>query len=94
MPLRINDTAPNFTAETELNRFLHTLEHKGGTSPAHRKPKIYYMTQASASPPSFVLFTDKVRRLHFSYERFLVNQLRKQFGFRGTPIFLKLRPHR
>ena len=78
----------------ELNRFLHTLELKGGTSPAHRKPKIYYMTQASASPPSFVLFTDKVRRLHFSYERFLVNQIRKQFGFKGTPIHLKLRPHR
>jgi GTP-binding protein len=78
----------------ELNRFLHTLDQRGGTSPAHRKPKIYYMTQASASPPSFVLFTDKVRRLHFSYERFLVNQLRKQFGFKGTPIHLKLRPHR
>ena len=78
----------------ELNRFLHTLDLKGGTSPAHRKPKIYYMTQAAASPPSFVLFTDKVRRLHFSYERFLVNQLRKQFGFKGTPIHLKLRPHR
>jgi GTP-binding protein len=78
----------------ELNRFLHTLDLKGGTSPAHRKPKIYYMTQASASPPSFVLFTDKVRRLHFSYERFLVNQLRKQFGFKGTPIHLKLRPHK
>ena len=78
----------------EINRFLHTLDLKGGTSPAHRKPKIYYMTQASSSPPSFVLFTDKVRRLHFSYERFLVNQLRKQFGFKGTPIHLKLRPHR
>jgi len=78
----------------ELNRFLHTLDQKGGTSPSHRKPKIYYMTQASASPPSFVLFTDKVRRLHFSYERFLVNQLRRQFGFKGTPILLKVRPHR
>jgi len=76
----------------ELNRFLHTLDWKGGTSPSHRKPKIYYMTQASASPPCFVLFTDKVCRLHFSYERFLVNQLRKQFGFKGTPIHLKLRP--
>jgi len=78
----------------ELNRFLQTLESKGGTSPAHRKPKIYYITQASTAPPSFVLFTDKVRRLHFSYERFLVNQLRKQFGFKGTPILMKLRPHR
>ncbi|MGH9783765.1 MAG: ribosome biogenesis GTPase Der, partial [Terriglobia bacterium] len=76
----------------ELNRFLHALDLKGGTSPAHRRPKIYYMTQAATSPPSFVLFTDKVRRLHFSYERFLVNQLRKQFGFQGTPILLKLRP--
>ena len=78
----------------ELNRFLQTLDSKGGTSPARRKPKIYYITQASTSPPSFVLFTDKVRRLHFSYERFLINQLRKQFGFKGTPILLKLRPHR
>ena len=78
----------------ELNRFLQTLDSKGGTSPARRKPKIYYITQASTSPPSFVLFTDKIRRLHFSYERFLVNQLRKQFGFKGTPILLKLRPHR
>jgi len=76
----------------ELNRFLHTLDLKGGTSPAGRLPKIYYMTQAATSPPSFVLFTNKVRRLHFSYERFLVNQLRKQFGFHGTPILLKLRP--
>ncbi|MGH9785591.1 MAG: ribosome biogenesis GTPase Der [Terriglobia bacterium] len=76
----------------ELNRFLHALDLKGGTSPAHRRPKLYYMTQAATSPPSFVLFTDKVSRLHFSYERFLVNQLRKQFGFQGTPILLKLRP--
>ena len=76
----------------ELNRFLHSLDLKGGTSPAGRRPKIYYMTQAAASPPTFVLFTDKVHRLHFSYERFLVNQLRKQFGFKGTPILLKLRP--
>ena len=76
----------------ELNRFLHTIDLRGGTSPAHLRPKIYYITQAAASPPSFVLFTDKVRRLHFSYERFLINQLRKQFGFKGTPILLKLRP--
>jgi len=76
----------------ELNRFLHSLDLKGGTSPAALRPKIYYMTQAAASPPTFVLFTDKIRRLHFSYERFLVNQLRKQFGFKGSPILLKLRP--
>jgi GTP-binding protein len=51
------------------------------------------MTQASAAPPRFILFTDKGKRLHFSFERFLVNQLRRQYGFEGTPISLQLRPH-
>jgi len=48
--------------------------------------KIYYVTQASASPPTFILFTNQTSRLHFSYERFLENQLRKSFDFTGTPI--------
>jgi GTPase len=77
----------------ELNRFLHTVDFDRATSPATQKPKIYYMTQAAAAPPRFVLFTDKGRRLHFSFERFLINQLRKKFGFEGTPIAVQLRPH-
>ncbi len=77
----------------ELNRFLHTIDLERGTTPHGRRPKIYYMTQSSASPPCFVLFTDKERRLHFSFERFLINQLRKKFGFKGTPILLKQRMH-
>ncbi len=48
--------------------------------------KIYYMTQASNAPPTFVLFTNQPRRLHFSYERFLKNQLRDKSDFPGTPI--------
>jgi GTPase len=51
--------------------------------------KIYYITQASVRPPTFVLFTNRSAPLHFSDERYLVNQIRKQFGFRGTPIVLK-----
>jgi GTP-binding protein len=51
------------------------------------------MTQAAASPPRFVLFTDKRTRLHFSFERFLINQLRREFGFAGTPIVLQTRLH-
>jgi GTP-binding protein len=78
----------------ELNRFLHTVDFERATSPASRKPKIYYMTQASAAPPRFVLFTDKGKRLHFSFERFLINQLRRRYDFEGTPITLQLRPHR
>ena len=70
----------------ELNRWLEKVDLDRGTSPAARKVKIYYVTQASTSPPTFILFTNQSKRLHFSYERFLENQLRKSFDFLGTPI--------
>lgn len=70
----------------EMNRWLSGVDLDRGTSPAESKIKIYYVTQASAAPPTFVLFTNQKRRLHFSYERFLENQLRKKFDFTGTPI--------
>jgi GTP-binding protein len=66
----------------ELNRFVEQLDFG-------RDIKIYYMTQASVRPPGFVVFTDKAKELHFSTERFLINQLRKRFGFAGTPIVIK-----
>ena len=66
----------------ELNRFVQTLNFV-------RDVKIHYMTQASVRPPNFVVFTDKGKNLHFSTERFLINQLRKRFGFEGTPIVIK-----
>ncbi len=65
----------------ELNRFVEHLHFE--------ERKIYYITQASVRPPTFVLFTNRVTPLHFSDERYLVNQIRKHFGFRGTPILLK-----
>ncbi|HKF52335.1 MAG TPA: ribosome biogenesis GTPase Der [Candidatus Acidoferrales bacterium] len=70
----------------EMNRWLSSVDLERGTSPAESKIKIYYVTQASIAPPTFVLFTNQKRRLHFSYERFLENQLRKKFDFIGTPI--------
>jgi GTPase len=70
----------------ELNRWLAAVDLDRGTSPAARKVKIYYVTQAGASPPTFILFTNQSKRLHFSYERFLENQLRKTFDFLGAPI--------
>ncbi len=70
----------------ELNRWLADVDLDRGTSPAARKVKIYYVTQASSSPPMFVLFTNQAHRLHFSYERFLENQLRERFDFLGTPV--------
>ena len=67
----------------ELNRFVERLHFD--------ERKILYITQAGIRPPSFVVFTDKAGPLHFSHERYLVNQLRKRFGFEGTPIELKIR---
>jgi hypothetical protein len=71
----------------DLNRFVSTLEFD-------RNMKIYYMTQGSVRPPTFVVFTDKAKDLHFSSERFIINQLRKRFGFEGTPIRIKAKPNR
>jgi GTP-binding protein len=70
----------------ELNRWLKETDLDRGTSPSAHRVKIYYMTQASVAPPVFVIFTNQSKRLHFSFERFLENQLRKSFDFLGTPI--------
>ncbi len=76
----------------EINRWLKSVDLERGTSPATRKVKIYYMTQASSAPPTFVLFTNQPARLHFSYERFLENRLRESFDFTGAPVrFLQTR---
>ncbi len=51
-----------------------------------KRLKIYYMTQVGIKPPSFVVFVNDLELFHYSYERYLENQLRKNFGFEGTPI--------
>jgi GTP-binding protein len=70
----------------ELNRWLASVDLERGTSPASREVKIFYITQATAAPPTFVLFTNQTKPLHFSYQRFLENRLRAAFDFTGTPI--------
>jgi GTP-binding protein len=70
----------------ELNRWLANVDLERGTTPASRKIKIFYITQANTSPPTFVLFTNQTKPLHFSYQRFLENRLRDAFDFTGTPI--------
>lgn len=78
----------------QMNRFLETVDFERAAVPYRQKVKVYYMTQAAISPPTFILFTDKDVKLHFSYERFLENQIRKAFGFVGTPIWIKNRARR
>ncbi len=51
-----------------------------------KRLKIYYMTQASTNPPTFVIFVNNAELFHFSYQRYIENQLREQFGLKGTPV--------
>jgi GTPase len=79
---RCFDTASKRITTGELNRFVQTLKFESDV-------RIYYMTQASIRPPTFVVFTDRAGNMHFSIERALINRLREQFGFEGTPIVIK-----
>ncbi len=74
-----------------MNRFIETVDFERASVPMRSRVKILYMTQASVAPPTFVLFTNRAVKLHFSYQRFLENQIRKAFGFLGTPIWIKNR---
>ena len=56
-----------------------------------RRLKIYYMTQASSKPPHFVIFCNDAKLFHFSYQRYLENQIREVFGLQGTPVRITIR---
>ncbi len=71
----------------ELNRFFkEVLETRPPPTMGNRAPRIYYVTQAAVAPPTFVAMTNAPDSIHFSYQRFVVNQLRKKFGFEGAPV--------
>jgi len=76
----------------ELNRFIAEVTAKNPpVSPGSKQVRILYAAQTSVAPPTFVLFTNVATTFHFSYQRYLVNQLRERFGFVGTPIRLQVR---
>ena len=56
-----------------------------------RRLKIYYMTQIGVKPPHFVIFCNDARLFHFSYQRYLENQIRNTFGLTGTPVRITIR---
>lgn len=78
---QVYDAASVRISTGELNRFVESLRFE--------ERKIYYITQPGVRPPQFVAFTDRGGPLHFSHERYLINQLRRRFGFKGTPVVLK-----
>ncbi len=75
----------------QMNRFLEKIDFQRAPVPMAKRVRIFYMTQAAVAPPTFVLFTDRDVKLHFAFERFLENQIRAAFGFKGTPIWFKVR---
>ncbi len=79
----------------ELNRFVEavTAAHPPA-SPGRKAVRILYAAQVGVAPPSFVFFTNVATTFHFSYSRFLVNQLRESFGFLGTPVRIQVRARR
>jgi GTP-binding protein len=77
----VYDSASRRITTGELNRFVEQLRFE--------ERRIFYITQHSVRPPAFAVFTDRGGPLHFSHERYLINQIRRRFGFPGTPILLQ-----
>ncbi len=73
----------------DLNEFLREeVLHRGGLP---SDIKIRYIAQVKVNPPTFVMFSNKLKKLHFSFERFIENRIRERFPFPGTPIIIKQR---
>jgi GTPase len=92
---RVADARKKRVGTGELNRFVAsvTAAHPPA-SPGRKAVRILYAAQVGVAPPSFVFFTNVATTFHFSYSRFLVNQLRESFGFIGTPIRIQVRARR
>jgi GTPase len=89
---RVSEARQKRVPTSELNKFFQsiTVAHPP-VSPARRHVRVLYAAQTGVAPPTFVLFTNVATSFHFSYERFLINQLRDAFGFSGSPIRVQVR---
>ncbi len=77
----------------ELNRLVrNAVSRHSPPSRAGRRLKLYYVTQPAVDPPTFVFFVNDPRIAHFSYQRYLENQIREQYPYPGTPLVLRFRP--
>ena len=92
MAVKIADARQKKVPSSALNKFVeHITEANPPVSKERRAVRIMYAVQMASAPPRFVFFTNVATEFHFSYERFLVNQLREHFGFIGTPIRISVR---
>jgi GTP-binding protein len=92
MAIKVADERTKRIPTGQLNRLVkEAVEAHPPASKPGKWVKIYYATQADVRPPTFVLFTNDAQAVHFSYKRYLENQIRGAFGFEGTPIKLIFR---
>jgi GTP-binding protein len=89
----IADVAKNYRKRVgtgELNRFFEqVLANRAPPTSGGKAPRLFYITQAETAPPLFVVIASDPTALHFSYQRYVVNQLRKAFGLEGVPVRVK-----
>ncbi len=88
---QVSDERRKRVTTGQMNRFLEKIDFQRAPVPLSKRMRILYMTQAAVAPPTFILFTDRDVKLHFSFERFLENQIREAFGFEGSPIWFKIK---
>lgn len=92
MAVRVAEARKKKVPSSALNKFVEQITAANPpTSKMRRAVRIMYAVQMASAPPRFVFFTNVATEFHFSYERFLVNQLREHFGFIGTPIRISVR---
>jgi GTP-binding protein len=93
---RVAEQAARRIPTGTLNQLLEQIiAHQPPPSgPNGRHVRLYYATQASSSPPTFFISTNQPSAIGYAYRRFLVNQLRKAYGFEGAPIRIVLRAHK
>ena len=77
---------------SELNRFVETMmEHHPPPTRGGKRGRIFYITQIGARPPRFLVSVNDPKLIHFSYRRYLTNELRGKYGFKGVPLFVGYR---
>jgi GTPase len=95
MALQVQEERLARLSTSKINDILQkALDYQPPHSHAGRQLKIYYGTQVRSDPPTFVLFVNDPKLLHFSYMRFLENRIRQEYGFLGTPIKLAAKGHK
>lgn len=92
---RVGDAFRKRVGTGELNRFFEqALLTRPPPTQGGRAPRLYFITQAEVAPPLFVVIASDPEKLHFSYQRYVMNQIRKTFGFEGVPVRVKYKEKR